>query len=134
MDAKWFHFQLAPNATNGAGAIAYFEGSTNWQPNQNPGTLPTNEWRHMVFVVEPGDNRVYQNGQRVQTDTGNYGTITTLTLGGPYIGRGWPTANHREINGYIDELAIYTHALSDERVQAHFRAAIQQAAIMVSIL
>ena len=80
---------------------------------------PLNEWRHIAFVIAPGNVRLYVDGEEVGASTGSFSAITsaeTIRIGCGYQGG-------RFFNGRICEVAIYNHALNVERLQAHRDAA-----------
>lgn len=81
-------------------------------PNQ------TDQWYHTAFVYDDfvGEMRVYLNGELVDSKPGvaAIGDGNELHIGGSDQGDNF--------NGYIDEVAIYDYALSEERIQAHYNA------------
>lgn len=82
--------------------------------------IPLNQWTHVVFVVTPDGWIIYQNG--VQTASNSFsGTPLLFDTSTPLT-----VASHGSslrLGGMMDEVAIYTTALSAERVAAHYAAA-----------
>ena len=107
------HFQL--HTAGGTGVYT----NTGFKDVFPPSTSPTGQWRHLVFVAESGNTRVYENGfQLGATNTSPFSTITassTVDIGVGYQGG-------RHFKGLMDEVAIYNSALPEERIQAHFVA------------
>ena len=81
--------------------------------------LTVNTWQHMAVVYDGAFMRVYRDGivRDSFPKTGNM-DVNNLPL---YIGLdGWFTSNH--FYGKIDEVKIYSRALSAEEIQAEFEA------------
>jgi hypothetical protein len=82
--------------------------------------IPLDEWTHLVYVVTPSGWTIYQNNVVANSDVYSgtpllFDTTTPLTV-----------AAHGSslfLGGTLDEVAIYTTALSPERVAAHYAAA-----------
>jgi hypothetical protein len=86
--------------------------------------LPANQWVHLAAVYAEADSRLYVNGvDHTITVTGSYGSLPTITNNDLRIGR-HGTKNLGYVNGRMDEVAIYGHALTSEQVSAHYRAGV----------
>lgn len=79
--------------------------------------VPLNAWTHVVVVVSGGTSSLYVNGVLDTTGTTAGQPAGTFTRIGhrSWVG-GW-------LDGRVDEVAIYSHALSAARIQAHYQAA-----------
>lgn len=81
--------------------------------------VPLKAWYHVVAVYDGSNVTLWVNGRNVsqQSDTSQ-----TKTKDKPLrFGTRDPNASH--FNGTIDEIAVYSHALSSDRITAHFQAA-----------
>lgn len=79
-----------------------------------PGTVKVNEWQHFVFTYSGSNGSLYLNGKLLGRKVMDPPT-------------GWDTMSLQDINGRIDELAVYYHALTPERIRAHYIAAVAPA-------
>jgi hypothetical protein len=78
------------------------------------GAAPIGQWTHIVGTYDGTTAALYLNGTLVasQAEVASLGVpINNAVLGGP------------SLNGNLDEVAVYGHALSASQVQAHFAAA-----------
>ena len=90
--------------------------------NPRPGVVVPNgvdKWHHTVMVYDNDlqELRVYLDGALVDTKSGaaNTGSAgTMICLNGSDMGDNF--------NGYIDEVAIYDHVLSEDRIKVHYNA------------
>jgi len=82
--------------------------------------LMAGKWYHVVVTWDTvlGVVNGYLNGVRVIADEPN--TFWPAQLSDVKIGIGWAPWAERSWLGRADEVAIYEHKLSHERVQAHF--------------
>jgi PKD repeat protein len=88
-------------------------------------SLNDGRWHHVVAQLSPAGQALYVDGKRV-------GTAPSVTRGQAYAGwwqvgggtlNGWPSQpGSVELDGSIDEVALYPTALSQETVQAHYTA------------
>ncbi|MEX2186486.1 MAG: LamG-like jellyroll fold domain-containing protein [Pirellulales bacterium] len=80
---------------------------------------PTGTWRHVVITSKSGESKVFVDGAQVGATVGstfaNIAESSNVSIG---LGH----QNGRWFLGRIDEVAIYDHVLSDERVQLHYLA------------
>lgn len=83
------------------------------------GTLRAGEWQHLVYTYDRGVASFYHNGRllaaKPQTRPLPW---NTFILGATLGEQGAP------ISGGIDEVALYAHALTIERVRAHYVASV----------
>jgi hypothetical protein len=84
-----------------------------WSGEHDPAVagvpVPSRGWFHVAVVRQAGRLQLYQEGQLV--GNGEYaGSFRIAALGGGAAG---------SLEGWLDEVAIYDHALSPERVAAH---------------
>ncbi len=104
------------------GSLAgYFDG-TSYNITSAPGVIATNQFTHVAFVLDDAANelRLYANGALVATAVENrspVGDTTALTIGnratgGPIVFFG----------GLIDELSVFSRALSSPEVRDIFNA------------
>ncbi|MGW2372134.1 LamG-like jellyroll fold domain-containing protein [Kitasatospora sp. NPDC001683] len=97
----------------------------NGGPITSANTVTDGSWHHAVISAEKGTQSLYLDGTLVGTASGgiNHLDMDRLTLGGGYLGN-WPAGNGgwAWLTGQIDEVAIYQHPLSAERVAAHYQA------------
>ncbi len=86
----------------------------------------TDEWYHAVFVYDDSipEMRVYLDGELADTVSGAAATGDgdELFVGGSDAGD--------TFDGYIDELAIYNYALSEEQITTHFNAEFEAVPVM----
>jgi hypothetical protein len=80
------------------------------------------QWHHLVIVKTPGELRLYMNGELSRklelaptpaVDDGDYQLI---------LGQLRTVGQERQFLGAIDEVAVYTQALSDEETRRHYRS------------
>ena len=83
-------------------------------------SLVAGVWYYLVCACDGGYYNFYVNGQYIghQPVTSNTGVGIPLQLGANPSG--WPYAE--QVNGRLDEMAIYNYALSADQVQAHYNA------------
>jgi hypothetical protein len=100
-----------------ADRLEYF---SEYDPNRPGATVPnqTDRWYHAVFVYDDlvPEMRVYLDGEPVDSKPGAaaIGDGSELHIGGSDQGDNF--------NGYIDEVAIYDYALTEEQIRTHFAA------------
>lgn len=109
--------------TVGTGTMAWFycnsAGQVGISTNQSgtaAGPLALNTWYHAVITYGSGTYTVYLNGLQAAQVTGTAPSVSTgSTL---YIGKLMNSTDF--FNGLVDEVAIYSGALSATRVAAHY--------------
>lgn len=94
-----------------------------WTGFTNTITSPTayndGSWHHMVATQGPSGMALYLDGVLVGT---NPQTGAQDYTGYWRVGGDSPWSGNPYVPGSIDEVAVYDHALSAERVRAHYRA------------
>ncbi|MDD3735203.1 MAG: LamG domain-containing protein, partial [Candidatus Pacebacteria bacterium] len=88
-----------------------------WNVYQAAGTVPLNQWAHIVITLSPGGvKKHYINGVNIgQT---NY-TPNTVSSGLARIGARVSTPAEF-FNGFIDDVRIYNRALTKNEIGAHY--------------
>ena len=84
-----------------------------------------NEWHHVVATVASNVWKIYVDGVQVASETRSANASSeagAFIIGGAIPGSGNPVA--RFFDGRIDEVAVYSGALSAGRVLAHYNAGI----------
>jgi hypothetical protein len=89
------------------GTVTAFTSSVN---------VNNNQWHHAVLTQRSGTIYMYVDGVQVGSGAG-VGSISNLTSP-QQIGR--EASGSEFFNGSLDEVAIYNHALTQARVQAHY--------------
>jgi len=79
----------------------------------------TTGWQHIAAVYDGTYGKLYRNGELVASK--NIGQFTLQTSYDFYIGYR-PTSGAYYFNGPIDEVAIYSQALSLEEIKEHYEA------------
>jgi hypothetical protein len=117
-EGGYLHFNLlsdggAEIAVNGAGA----------NPRSDPDAFPLNKWVHIAatYDSQTGERKLYSNGRLVLDAAGSPSPELDLVAGsiGTWI-NGQPT---RPLDADIDEVAIYSVALSPTDVRRHYATA-----------
>jgi RHS repeat-associated protein len=104
------------------------------QPGFSGGSVPANQWTHIVMTYDSaagGSNLIlYVDGAQVASATVSGGLSTTDPSVRVEIGKEDSTSVPRWFQGRIAEVALYDHALTAAKVQAHYDASglIQQPA------
>lgn len=111
---EWVHIQLYSAGNN----VVYTDGGHLLLPIL-PYT-PLNTWRHIALVVRDGAAKLYIDGELVgasaQVNFSKIHPTSTIRIGAGYGGG-------RFFHGSIDEVAIYNHALSPDRIKERVRIA-----------
>lgn len=97
-------------------------GANGFYLTDNTAPLTNEQWNHVVMVCESatGPLNVYINGVLKATDTTTSGTRFTGTTGTLKIG--YTDRSGIPFRGKLSMLAFYGHALSSDRVAAHYDA------------
>ena len=80
------------------------------------GNLFENEWVHVAAVYDGAAMRLYQDCVQVGS-TSKSGSITTNNAVSSWIGGNPPDAKSRPWDGQIDDVRIYSRALSAQEIQ-----------------
>ena len=76
------------------------------------------EWHHLVAVKETGTLCLYHNGEKISSS--GVGTLQLNDQVNYYLGQLRPQEGERQFCGEVDELAIYTYALTSEQIRQHY--------------
>jgi hypothetical protein len=96
------------------GQVLGFERwNNNTTQNDMASPMSTNTWAHVVATFDGSNMTLYVGGVQVQTGA----TAIAMVANGVHLQWG------QSFQGTLDELALYDHALTAARVQAHFQAA-----------
>jgi hypothetical protein len=88
------------------------------------GPLVTNQWYHIAAVLDAGDSmRIYTNGVEAAAKTAAVPGTVFDSRSPLWFGTIDNKADGNQFYGIIDEVAVYDKALSESRIQAHYRAA-----------
>ena len=80
-------------------------------------TFEKDEWYHYVLVADGKDGKIYVNGEFIGAQPENF-KWPEFKEAAIYIGAGESPAHHRVEDAIIDEVVIYSKALTEEEVQA----------------
>ncbi len=109
-------------------AVNVYNGSTASSEVVASGVLELNRWQHFAITMDPsGLARIYKDG--VLVASGQTGVPNDVNRTSNFVGRSnWSTdANYA---GGLDEVALYDHVLSAERVAIHYGVATAQGALL----
>ena len=94
---------------------------TNGATETEEDAIEFDEWTHIGVVYNGAKTYIYVNGEleKEQEDTGNISFSVAESL---YIGSSKyaPSYPDRTWNGSIDEVKIYSHALTQQQIQSHY--------------
>jgi hypothetical protein len=116
------HFQLYSGA---GGSTGFYGGGF---PTAPP-VPPVNTWHHLALVADNAGTTVYVDGAVFSTAGGISSVITPSADGEVAIARGF--SGGRLFSGGLDEIAIYSTALSQARIQAHIASAVPEPGSLV---
>ncbi len=105
-----FTIEYDPSHAGGIGGFYTFNGNNSITGND----LPLGQWTYVVAVENKTSHWLYENGVLVNSSTGNIPASSSQTL---RIGGRAYTGNNDQFNGSIDELRVYSRALSASEVQ-----------------
>jgi hypothetical protein len=114
--SSFLHFQTS---TFGGAAVYTDPGSAQFTEIPSFGPTPLNVWRHVAMTVKSGDMRIYENGSLISQASTPF-TYVTQQDDAVLIGAGY--GNGRAFPGLVDELQVYSRALSASEVQQIFAA------------
>ncbi|TDC19778.1 DNRLRE domain-containing protein, partial [Streptomyces sp. 8K308] len=110
-----------------------------WIPNAGgpspiTSSAPVNdgEWHHVVLSGSGNTQTLYLDGVAIGTKTGAFADTSRpyAYLGGGYSSSQWmgqPAGTYHLSGGYLDEVALYRHALTAEDVADHYAARVERA-------
>ena len=94
-------------------------GSNGYVAALSGGSAQTNLWHHLAGVYDGAKASLYVNGQRVAGPTSAAGFSPNQDVP---LRLGATTIPNRTYDGWVDEVAFYTQALSPATVAAHYSA------------
>ena len=80
-------------------------------------TFELDEWYHYVLVADGKDGKVYVNGEFIGEQLENF-ALPAYKEAAIYIGAGESPGTHPVEDAIIDEVVIYSKALTEEEIQA----------------
>jgi hypothetical protein len=88
-----------------------------------PGSAPPEQWNHAAMIRDNDEWSVFLNGEAVAetVDGPNLDPFTSALLGATAIGTartGEILANNRDFTGYLDELSVFSRAITPEEVSS----------------
>lgn len=114
---------ILANVNQLGGRYATSEGQNNPAPEAYVDLTPLGSWKHIVFVREGSEQRLYYNGILVSTLTDSLGSFTVnnglIEVGAPNFWNGGWSQNGRagaKWHGGIDDLRVYQRSLSDAEI------------------
>ena len=117
-----FLFQIGANGQPG---LCIYNDRTGWLNSTTP--IDVGAWVHVAASWDPGSNtiKLYKDG--VLTDTFANLQALHFNAGELNIGRQSPNADRgNEMDGQLDEVAIYDHALSQSQISSLMQAGVPQ--------
>ncbi|MBI5385210.1 MAG: lamin tail domain-containing protein [Verrucomicrobia bacterium] len=129
--AAQFHFGLQDTAGDLSNYLIQ-QGGVRIGPVQEGTALPLASWQHVALVCDGSMMRLYRNGALVGTPLNYNGTINTncqfsLGIGAKLGTNGAPptTADNGYWQGKIDDLGLWTRALSADEIVAIYGAGLE---------
>lgn len=121
-DSGWQYRLSLSSSNHWRGAV--YVGGTAYEVT-DPDTVSAGQWYHLVLTRSGSTLTLYVNGAAVATTAAPgalNATTGLLAIGrtGSFASPSWATYS---FSGTIDEVAVYDHALTAGRVQAHYAAA-----------
>ena len=112
---------LAISGTNGApGRLLFFNGNRSHKILTGTTAIKERTWNHVVLVRNGKGIRVYLNGN-IEPEIAGEAEFGNRR-GGDRIFVGGSSDNFVNLEGKIDEVAVYRRALGPEEVVGHFKA------------
>jgi hypothetical protein len=121
------HFYVSQDWAGGGGPGDLFANITdtgaNWHPVfTGPGVLNTSNWQHVAVTYDrtSGLGKLYLNGAQVASE--NLGSFTPQTSYDLYLGRRASPEVVAPYMGLMDEVSVYSRALSQTEIQNIYNA------------
>jgi prepilin-type N-terminal cleavage/methylation domain-containing protein len=96
--------------------FSLYTGTYGWSPGISSEALTVNQWYHIVFVWGSGGMKIYQDGILKNSNSYTSWQVTTQSL---FIGAS-KSNDPGYFNGIIDEVRIYSRALTASEIQQHY--------------
>ncbi|MDB2327019.1 hypothetical protein N9V94_00485 [bacterium] len=93
----------------GARGNTYLQG--HWGNDNTGGTISVNEWRHVAFRYQDGEQTILVDGEAIATDAKGGVTVDAEVVIGTTR-----SSEDREMSGDLDEVRIYAGALLDASI------------------
>lgn len=106
--------------------LAYAKPGRAFQAQTDP--IQPDKWHHAVYVRAENVDTWYIDGEVSGTATGHNMPVdmnADILIGANHCGSWDVIDDYCLFNGSVDELAIYNCAISEQRVKAHYRAALE---------
>ena len=111
---------------NGKVVFFFDTGSDSYNAASDAGVVSSNQWTHIVGTFQSGVINIFVNGKQY-TPTVTYNVGYARNFAGGQIGRlsaSWPT--QYSFNGLIDEVRIYSKALTLAEIQKQYAAGLER--------
>ncbi|PJE74352.1 MAG: hypothetical protein COV01_02540 [Candidatus Taylorbacteria bacterium CG10_big_fil_rev_8_21_14_0_10_41_48] len=79
--------------------------------------ITTGEWRHVAFSYDGSYSRLYLDGDLIKTQANTLDPGTPATYNAVIGSMGHSNGTYYTLNGSLDEMRLYDHALSDSEVK-----------------
>lgn len=89
----------------------HWNGSQWWWASNT--IMPSDEWTHIALVISPTHTKIYKNGIAATNNVANDALPFESTI---YLGKD-PNFDNRNFKGWMDELAIYNTALTQDQIR-----------------
>ncbi len=86
-------------------------------------SAPLNTWTYLVATFDGTNARLFENAVLVSSNSGGDAAGPIADVSGSLVLGDHVPAQFFKLDGRLDELAIYDHALDPARIQAHYDAA-----------
>jgi len=112
-------YARAIRLTNNQLGFVGWGGATN-EDIYNIYTMSAGTWYNIAYTFDGHDIKVYVDGdlKASETKTG----LGTISNGSFLVGKRGPSYNESYLNGSIDEVAVYSKALSADEISKHYAA------------
>lgn len=133
VSAGEFLFQVDNSSGSGGLKIGFDESNQLDSDDLPMGTLTVGDWYHVVYVFDSTgspNTRVYRNGKYIAAANLS---PTATQIGQLHLKGVLDVSNGLHFRAAIAELAIYNHAITEERVNAHFQDSGRSSEDLVSL-
>jgi hypothetical protein len=123
-DHKGIEVMVAPPADGSMGYVNLGLGTSYTGTNFGTGVFVTNTWYYLVVTYDGTTLKIYLNGSlnTSMTQTGcNVANVTNFHIASDSSGS-------QDFAGWLDEVAVYSYALSSSQVTTHYNAGISTTA------